>query len=481
MQFYFSFPVMYNEYKILYVRLNSMFTLSYANLKLLRRDNISKSIDKIKGNKDILLHYILPGIGGMLGVSLYVLGDTMIVGRGLGAQGLTALNISIPMINFLNAFGLLFGIGASTLISNALGEKRYKAANRLFTKALLLSALVGLIITFFSLRYIDNLCLFLGASKDSFPMVKNYLNTFMSFSLPFILFSASTGLVRNDGGSRIVMIAMLLGSIFNVLFDYIFIFKYNLGMKGAALATGLAPCLGLFILSFHYIFRKNNLSILVDRFKVQKIKKIFATGTASFILELSSGIIIFAFNFIILTLDGDKGVSGYSIVANLSLIITSVFLGIAYGIQPLISYYNGAKNQEMINKIFKLSMRTAFLLSITFFAIGQLFPKNLAGLFITNNPDILEYTTPAIRLYFTAFLFMGFNIVWTMKFQARNNIKVSLFMSIFRGLVFLLISLFTLSYLFKMTGVWISLAFTEAISFIILLLISKRNKLVVSN
>ena len=168
----------------------------------------------------------------------------MLVGRGLGAPGLTALNIAIPMINVLNAFGLMFGIGGATLISKALGEGKPGEADRLFTKALALCVGAGFVITLLSLLFLDELCLFLGASLASFPMVKDYLGTYLSFAFPFILFSGSTVLVRNDRGSRLVMVAMLAGSVFNVLFDYIFIFPLCMGRRGAALATGLAPCLG---------------------------------------------------------------------------------------------------------------------------------------------------------------------------------------------------------------------------------------------
>lgn len=194
--------------------------------------------------RDILLHAILPGIGGMLGVSLYVLGDTMIVGRGLGAAGLTALNIAIPMINVLNAIGLLFGIGGATLISKALGEGRQEAANQLFTASLLLTGATGILLTFLFMVFLEPLCRFLGASEAAFPMVKDYLGIFLAFSLPFLLFSAGTALVRNDNGARLVMGAMLAGSIFNVVFDYVFIFHLGMGMGAPPWPPGWPPAWG---------------------------------------------------------------------------------------------------------------------------------------------------------------------------------------------------------------------------------------------
>ena len=307
----------------------------------------------------------------MLGVSLYVLGDTMIVGRGLGAAGLTALNISIPMINVLNAVGLLFGIGGSTLISKALGEGKKDKAHRLFTTSLILSAVAGILLTILFMVFMDPLCRFLGASDAVFLMVRDYLSTFLAFALPFILFSAGTALIRNDNGARLVMIALLSGSVFNLVFDYIFIFKLGMGMRGAALATGLAPCVGLVILSLHYFTRRNTLVLRFSTSGLKRFWQITAAGTSGFVLELSSGIIIFAYNFVILRLAGDIGVSSYSIVANLALIITAMFLGIALGIQPLISYHEGAQNKTMIDKVFRLGMQAAFLAGLFFLSLGH--------------------------------------------------------------------------------------------------------------
>jgi putative MATE family efflux protein len=411
----------------------------------------------------------------MLGVSLYVLGDTMIVGRGLRAAGLTALNISIPMINVLNAVGLLFGIGGSTLISKALGEGKKDKAHRLFTKSLILSAVAGILLTILFMVFMDPLCRFLGASDAAFLMVRDYLSTFLAFALPFILFSAGTALIRNDNGARLVMIALLSGSVFNVVFDYIFIFKLGMGMRGAALATGLAPCVGLVILSLHYFTRRNTLVLRFSTSGLKRFWQITAAGTSGFVLELSSGIIIFAYNFVILRLAGDIGVSSYSIVANLALIITAMFLGIALGIQPLISYHEGAQNKTMIDKVFRLGMQAAFLAGLFFLGLGLLFPRFLAGLFIQDEA-VMTYAIPGVRLFFIAFPMMGMNIVWTMKYQSQNRIGTSLFVSLFRGLLFLLISLFALSALFKMTGVWLSMPFTELACLGLLMFLHQHEK-----
>ena len=202
--------------------------------------------DLLKGDiRRVFLKYLIPSVGGMMGISLYVLGDTMLIGRGLGSQGLAALNISIPLINVLNGLGLLFGIGGATFLSRSRGQNKTHQVNDIFTKSVIMAVLAGIVLTLVRVFFLDDLCYFLGASPDTFQMSRDYLGVLLAFSIPFVLNSALTVLVRNDGDPRLAMWAMLTGSIVNVILDYIFIFEFKWGMWGGALATVISPILSL--------------------------------------------------------------------------------------------------------------------------------------------------------------------------------------------------------------------------------------------
>lgn len=423
------------------------------NNKLLH-ENVSK----------LFLQYLLPSIGGMLGVSLYVLGDTMLVGRGLGSPGLAALNISIPMINVLNGLGLLFGIGGATTLSIDRGQQKYDAVNDIFTKAMGFSFFVGLLFFIIRLLFLDQLCYFLGASEATFAMTKDYLGVFLSFSIPFLLNSTLTVFVRNDGAPRLAMWGMLAGSIANVILDYIFIFIFKWGMAGGALATGIAPLIGLAILSTHFLRKNNQIKFIFPEIKWSYIKRILANGSASFILELSGGIVIFAFNIVLLGIAGDIGVSAYSIIANLSLICAAIFTGIGQAIQPIVSFNFGAGRLERVYETFKWAFILAIGLGGVFYLSGLFFPEILVNIFTNDTDKLMGITVRGIRLYFLGFLGMGINIVMASYIQSKEDTNVSMIISFLRGFVLIIAGLLILPKLFGIDGVWLTVPVVEFVT-----------------
>ncbi|MDO5726117.1 MAG: MATE family efflux transporter [Tissierellia bacterium] len=422
----------------------------------------------------VYIKYLIPSVGGMLGTSLYVLGDTMIVGRGLGATGLAALNLSIPIINLFTGLGLLFGIGGATAVSVDRGMGKSENVNRIFTKSMLLTFMFGLFLTLFRIFFLDEFVKFLGASGEIFEMSKAYLGILMSFSIPFLLNTCLMVFVRNDGAPKTAMAAMLLGSIFNVIMDYVFIFKLNWGMAGGALATGLAPVLGLMILSSHFIKKNNKIRFQRLKGRATKFWRIVSNGVPSFIVECSAGIVIFAFNQRLLKLAGNIGVSAYSIIANLSLIAYAIFTGVGQAIQPIVSVNYGADNMKRILKTVRNGIFTALILGIIFYLSGLLFPEVLIGLFIKDASQVLEITKTGIRIYFLSFLLMGVNTVLTSYVQSKEQAKISLIISLLRGLILIIILLLILSKLFGIIGVWMTLPLTELLVFIFSVIAFKK-------
>ncbi|MDO5712903.1 MAG: MATE family efflux transporter [Tissierellia bacterium] len=436
---------------------------------------MAKTDEMIYGDlKRIFFHYLIPSIGGMLGTSLYVLGDTMIVGRGLGAEGLAALNISIPLINVFNGFGLLFGIGGSTALSVDRGKGETHGINRIFTKSMLLSAMTGIILTLLRIFFLDDLVRILGGEGQTFYMSRDYLGILLSFSIFFLCNTTLMIFVRNDGSPNIAMASMLIGSVVNVILDYVFIIKLNWGMWGGALATGFSPVIGLIILSVHFIKKKNSIKLEPLKGSFGKVKRLIKNGVPSWIVECSAGLVIFSFNQVLLGISGEKGVAAYSIIANLSLIATAIFTGVGQGIQPIISVNYGAENPKRFLKTVEMGIFTSLLLGILFYLIGFLFPEQLIGIFIRNNPDIIPITTTGIRIYFLSFLCMGVNIVLTSYIQSKEEAKASLIISLLRGLILVLLLVNLLPKWIGIKGVWWTLPLTEFLTlFISFFLFSK--------
>lgn len=417
--------------------------------------------------RQLFFKYLIPSIGGMLGISLYVLGDTMIVGRGLGSQGLAALNISIPLINVFNGLGLLFGIGGATALSISRGREDYQSVNDIFSKSIIMSIIVGIILTLIRMFLLDELVYFLGASEHTFQMAKDYLGILMSFSIAFLLNSTLTVFVRNDGSPRLAMWGMLSGSIINVILDYIFIFKFKWGMWGGALATGLSPVIGLIILSIHFISKSNKIKFIIPKLNFNIINRIIKNGSSSFITELSAGIVIFAFNQSLSRITGDIGISSYSIIANLSLIFTAIFIGIGQAIQPIVSFNYGAERMKRVYESVKYAIYTSIIFGVIFYLIGLLFPEFLVSIFIKADQELLDITVRGIKLYFISFIFMGLNIVLTSYIQSKEHARVSLIISLARGFGFIIILLLILPKTIGIDGVWLTLPISELLTIIL--------------
>lgn len=415
---------------------------------------------------DVFRSYLMPSILGMLGTALYVLGDTMVVGRGLGRDGLAALNLSIPMINIMTGLGLLLGIGGSSLISISRGERREHEARRYFSSALILTGIVA--IAFFTLTQVafEPLLALLVGSSDQAAGARDYLGVILRFSPCFILFASLNVMVRNDGGPRRSMLAMLVSSAFNVILDFILIFPFQLGLRGGALATGLAQLVGLGILLTHFAcpqtLRPARPARLAGRFR-----RIATTGFPSLLIEWSQGLAIFAFNVVILRLRGDLGVSSYGIVANLSLIFTAVLIGVSHGIQPLISYTFGARAFGLKRFYAKYARTFALVSGIAFAVVGQLFPRQLASIFVRHDPALIELTSGAIRLYFLGFLLMGVNLVNTIVLQSRSRVRAAFRISMLRGLLFVLLGLWLWPKLWGSNGVWLTIPLAELLTLVV--------------
>jgi putative MATE family efflux protein len=434
--------------------------------------------DLLRGDvRTLFIRYLIPGISAMLMVSLYIFFDTIFIGRGVGSEGLAALNISIPVYNVLFAVGLLFGVGGATAFSVSLGQNKLNKLNDIFTCSIVLSILFGILFTVLGSIFIDELCYFLGASEENFPLVKEYLTVIVLFSFSFIITNTLTVFIRNDKAPKLAMWSTSIGSIANILLDILFIFIFNWGMRGASIATAISSMLSLFILIFFH-FVKSNTRLRLNKVKFEPVllRRIFKNGAPSFIIEISSGVVIFAFNNILDGVIGSIGISAYSIIANISLICAAIFTGIAHAIQPLISINYGAKEMSRVNRIITLGGCFSTGFGILFFITGILLPRPIVSLFNTDSAELMNITVNGIRLYFISFPLMALNIVLGAYFQAIEYSVFSTLISIGRGVGFTLLGLLILPYIFSINGVWLTVPTAELLTLIVSLLFFVRTK-----
>lgn len=410
--------------------------------------------------------YVSVNILGMIGLSCYILADTFFVARGLGSSGLAALNLAISVYSFIHGTGLMIGMGGATKFAILTAQKRHGDANSYFTHSLALGLGMGFLFLLCGVFLSGPLARVLGADETTFAMTSVYLRTILCFAPFFISNNVLLAYVRNDKAPQLSMSAMLLGSFSNILLDYIFIFPCRMGMFGAALATGIAPILSMLLLSTH--FRKKEqrqLSFCRCKASLQKIGAIFTLGLSAFISEFSSGIVLIAFNLIIMHLAGTVGVAAYGIIANLALVILSIFTGISQGMQPMVSRYCGKGYWEGLFTVLKYGILLSLAAALFTYGITLGFADSLVAAFNSSkDPVLAAMAKDGMRLYFSGFFFAGCNVVTAAFLSAVEEPLGGFLISLGRGCLFLLPLVFLLSSLGGMTGVWLSFPAAEAAS-----------------
>ena len=412
--------------------------------------------------------YVNLNVVSMVGLSCYILADTFFISKALGSTGLAALNLSIPIFSFLTGIGLMIGIGGATRFTILKARQEEKEANQIFSLSVKFALIMGMMFFIIGLFGTKILARLFGANQETYPHTKIYIQTVLLFAPVFIINHVLIAFVRNDHGPRLAMVAMLMGSIANIVLDYVFMFPLQLGMFGAALATSLAPVISvIIILIFHFGRRRNTFTYMKIKWETKPVLMISGLGLSSLITEVSSAIVMIVFNHVILRITGNLGVAAYSIVLNLALIAQSIYTGIAQGIQPLISHYHGIKRLNVIRRIRQLSFMTSTIFSIVIYLAMFIYTDMIVNIFNDEgNRQVASMAKEGLRIYFSGFFFAGINIVLAMILSAMEQKRDAFFMTMARGLIFIIPFVFIFSFLFDITGVWLSFVVTEGIVFI---------------
>lgn len=421
--------------------------------------------------------YVSQNMLGMVGMSVYILADTFFISRAVGANGITALNLVLPLYNLIFAIGAMIGVGSAIrFVIERHGDN--PETEGYFFHALIWALLISLIFIFIGIFLPDKLIGLLGGDSTIIAVGKDYTRIFMVFAPFFMWNHICMAFVRNDGNPSIAMAATLFGSLFNIVFDYILMFPLGLGMCGAALATGCSPIVGILICCIHFKSSKCTIKFKPIPLSVKRLLHSCHVGISSFVAELSSGVITIVFNMVILSIAGNIGVAAYGVVANTSLVAVSLFNGIAQGSQPLISDSYGKGELKNVIYLIKLAITTSLFVAV-FLIIGVYFgaPSITAVFNSEKNPLLAQYAISGLRIYFTGFIFAGINIVGSSILSSVESAKFAFTASIMRGFAAITFFAFLLSKLFGLTGVWSAFPAAELLTmFVTILGIFKINK-----
>lgn len=408
------------------------------------------------------MKYASLNILGMLAISVYILADTYYISKAIGPLGLTALNLSIAIYSFIHGMGLMIGIGGATRFSIAMSEGKTLEGPRIFTMAMKLGLLVSLFFVMLGMFFVEPLAKGLGADAETLVMTKTYLSTILIFSPLFILNNMLIAFVRNDQNPKGAMKAMVMGSLSNILLDYLFMFPLGLGMFGAAIATSAAPLISMMVLYPHFKQRGTKLFLPKVSLAVSSVKDFFSLGMSALVVEVSSGVVLLTFNLLILGLEGNDGVAAYGIVANLALVAIAIFTGLSQGVQPLFSRYHGEGNDVYLEKSKNLGLITALSLGLLLYGVVGFFAGSLVDIFNSQgNAHIATMAERGLRVYFLGLILTGVNILLSTLASATERVKEGFFLSMARGIFVILPLVFVGAKLFGMDGVWMSFGLTE--------------------
>ena len=411
--------------------------------------------------KQRFIKYICLSILGEMAISFYILADTFFIAQGIGDKGLTALNLAIPVFNFIYGIGLMLGIGSGIRLSILKIDHKYDEINQVFNHTVLLGLVIGALFMITGVLYSPSLARMLGANDAVLKDTVTYLRTIMIFTPAFIFNNALNALVRNDNNPALATTAMIVASFMNVVLDYVFIFLCHMGMFGAVFATCLAPLIGLSILSLHFIKKKNTFHPVQLRFQFSIIRRIIKLGFPSMLIEISSGLVVLLFNTLILKITGNIGVAAYGVVCNICI---AIFNGLAHGMQPLTSESYGSHDTKNLIMLRRMTLTISLLLSSIIYLTVFTNASMITSLFNkTNNAMLYQLAVEGFKIMFTGLFFAGVNIVLTTYFTSIESAKIASTLILLRGVVLIVPASIVLSQL-GMKGIWASLPLSEIIT-----------------
>ncbi|MBO7547944.1 MAG: MATE family efflux transporter [Bacteroidales bacterium] len=417
----------------------------------------------------LLKMYAVPGIIAQTAASLYNIVDSIYIGhiKDVGSFAISGLAVSFPLMNLSAALGTLVGVGAMTMISVMLGQKNYETAGKVLGNVLTLNTLIGIIFTVFSLLFLEPILRFFGASDNTLPFASQYMTIILLGNVFTHLYFGFNGILRAAGHPKTAMGLTLFTVTSNAILDPIFIFGFKMGIQGAAVATILCQMMALSY-SFRFFLDKNSfLHFPRPLFQLdwRIAKSSLSIGLGPFLMNAAACIVAIFINQQLGRYGGDLAIGAYGIINRITFIFIMVVMGFTQGMQPIAGYNYGARLYSRVREIFVLTAKWAVLVTTVCFLVSELIPGAAVGIF-TNDPELRHLAAHGIRIMNAAVALVGFGIVASNLFQCLGMVKISIFLSLSRQLLFLVPLIYILPDFLAEKGVWLSFPISDTLSVI---------------
>ena len=416
----------------------------------------------------LLMQYAIPAIIAMTASSLYNMIDSIFIGQGVGSLAISGLALTFPLMNLAAAFGSLVGVGASTLGSVKLGQKDYDTAQRVLGNVVILNVVIGLSFTLLTLLFLDPILYFFGASEDTIGYARDYMVIILAGNVITHLYLGLNTVLRSAGHPKQAMLATIATVIINTILDPIFIFWFDWGIQGAAIATVLAQFVALLWL-IKLFMNKNELIHFhksIFRLKKKIVVASLSIGLSPFFMNLAATFVVILINQGLKTHGGDLAIGAYGIVNRLVFFFLMIVMGLNQGMQPIAGYNFGAQLYDRVTRVLKLTIYSATAVTTCGFLMGMLFPRLAVSIF-TSDEELIALASKGLRLVVIFFPIVGFQMVTSNFFQSIGMAGKAIFLSLTRQLIFLIPLLLILPQHYGNIGVWISMPLADAAACIV--------------
>lgn len=419
------------------------------------------NLEQIKNDKaKMILRFSIPSIISMMLTSFITIADGFFMGNYVGKEAIAAVNLGLPIVYLYLGIGLMVSIGGVAIAGMSLGSGDRETSNQVFRQTIATTVLASVLISMIMLFCFQPMLAFLHADEQVIVHFQEYY-PIMLLELPVMVVNSSFGMfIRGEGRPGYYMKVSILNVVLNILLDYLFAGYLHKGTAGIAAASLLSALVSLLCILYYFWKKATVYHLGKFRFSRETCVRAILNGSSEFIGEISTGITMFAYNFVIMRRIGTDGVTAFTIAGDVVYAFSMVIVGFGQGASPLISFCYGAEEKRLASDIRKRTNRYVFLAGVIVFLLMAIGADGYSGLFVQNE-NVQQMVRSGVLIFMISFFFSGINSITSFYFTAIGKAFESAVISFSRGLVVLLICIFTLPILFGMTGVWMAAPVTE--------------------
>ncbi len=416
----------------------------------------------------LLVQYSLPAIIASLATSLYNIVDSIFIGRGVGAMAITGLAITFPLMNLVVAFCVLIAVGGATVSSIFLGQKNIDKAGLVVGNVVLVCVIHALVITTGTMFFLDPILYFFGATHETISYAREFMQVIVLATPISYVFLGLNNLMRATGYPKKAMISALLSVAVNVVFAPLFIFVFDWGIRGAALATVLGQMAAFVWVLAHFCSKKSFIHFTRGCWKLSwdLIKRMYAIGMSPFLMNCCACLVVVFINKALLDsagVSGNLAVGAYGIINRTSMFFVMIIFGVTQGMQPILGYNFGAANWSRVSQTLKKGVIIGSAVATIGWVLTEAIPDVISSMFTTERA-MIDIAREGFRIFFIFYPFVGAQIVIQNYFQSIGKPKLSIFLSLTRQLIFLLPLLWILPPKYGVDGVWIAMCTSDFIA-----------------